>query len=73
MLIIKIYVKSTLALIIYSENILNTLALSQITNINKIAKRNFLGFQALAVLNSVLPDNLLIYNQSNVKALWAYL
>ena len=40
---------------------LNALALSQTTDINKIAKRNFLGFQALAVLNSTLLDNLLIY------------
>jgi len=41
---------------------LNTSALPQITNINKIAKRKFLGFQALAVLNSTLPDNLLMYD-----------
>ena len=26
---------------------------------NKIAKKNFLGFQVLAILNSILPNNLL--------------
>ena len=45
----KIYVKSTLALIIYHEaaftadDMLNALVLPQTTNVNKIAKRNFLG------------------------------
>ena len=64
----EIYVKSTLALIIYSEaifttdNILNASALSQTTNIDKIARRNFLGSKALAVLNSILSDNLSIYS-----------
>ena len=47
---------------------LNTLILFQITNTNKIVKRSFLGFQALTVLNSTLPDNLLMYDQPNVKA-----
>jgi len=57
-------VKSTFALTIYSgaifttEDILNVLALPQTTN---IIKKNFLGFQALAVLYSTLPNNLLIY------------
>jgi len=41
--------------------------------INKIARSNFLDFQALAILNSILPDNLLIYDQSNAEALWAHL
>ena len=54
----KIHIKSTFALIIYSEDILNTSALPQTTDINKIARRNFLGSQALAVLNSTLPDNI---------------
>jgi len=63
----KIHVKSTLALITYSEAIftahdmLNALALPQTTNIDEIAKRDFLGSQALAILNSTLLDNLLIH------------
>jgi len=46
----KICIKSTLALIIYSgtvfttEDILNTLTLSQTTNVNEVIKSNFLGF-----------------------------
>ena len=40
---------------------LNALALPQATNVDKIIRRNFLGFQALAVLNFILLDNLLIY------------
>ena len=63
----KICVKSTLALIIYlgavftANNMLNALALPQTTDVDEIARKNFLGSQALAVLNSTLPDNLLIY------------
>jgi len=41
--------------------------------VNKVARRNFLDSQALAILNSILLDNLLIYGWSNAKALWAYL
>ena len=41
--------------------------------INKVAKSNFLNFQTLAILNSILPDNLLMYDQPNSEALWAYL
>jgi len=40
---------------------LNALVLSQTTDIDKIAKRNFLGSQVLAVLNSTLLDNLLMH------------
>ena len=63
----KSCVKSTLALTTYSravftiEDILNVLALPQTTDVNGIIKKNFLGFQALAVLNSTLPNNLLIH------------
>ena len=52
---------------------LNTLVFSQTTNIDKIARRNFLGSQVLAILNLTLLDNLLIYSQLNAKTLWAYL
>ena len=71
----KICVKSTLTLIIYSRAIfttndmLNALELSQTTDMDKIARRNFLNSQALAVLNSILPDNLLMYDQPNAEAL----
>ena len=71
----KIYVKSTLTFITYSkavfttEDMLNALALPQATNVDKIIRRNFLGFQALAVLNFILLDNLLIYGQPNAKTL----
>ena len=64
----EIYIKSTLAFIIYpgavftADNMLNALALSQTTNVNKIAKRNFLSSQVLAVLNFILPDNLLMHS-----------
>jgi len=40
---------------------LSVLALPQTTDVNKIAGRNFLGFYALVVFNSTLPDNLLMY------------
>ena len=46
----EIHIKSTLVLIIYpkalftTEDMLNTLALHQTTDINKITRRNFLGF-----------------------------
>ena len=52
---------------------LNALALSQTTDVDEITKRNSLGFQTLAVLNSTLPDNLLMYGQPNAEASWAYL
>ena len=74
----EICIKSTLTFIIYSRtvfttnNILNALALSQTTDINKIARKNFLGFQALAVLNSTFLDNLLMYGQPDTEALWAH-
>ena len=70
----KICVKSTFTLIIYSnvifsnEAMLSVLALPQTTDVNKIAGRNFLGFFALAVFNSTLPDNLLMYGQPNAEA-----
>ena len=62
----EIYVKSTLTLITYPEviftanNILNTSALPQTTDVDEIARKNFLSSQALAVLNSTLLDNLFI-------------
>jgi len=40
---------------------MNVLALLQTTDIDEIASRNFLGSQALAILNSTLSDNLLMY------------
>jgi len=46
---------------------LNVLALPQITDVDEIIRKNFLSFQALAVLNFILPDNLLIYSQFNAK------
>jgi len=62
----EICVKSTLVLIIYSravftDGVLNASALLQTTDVDEIVRRNFLGFQALAVLNSILPDNLLMH------------
>ena len=60
-------IKSTLTLITYHsiiftiEDMLNVLVLSQTTNINKIARKNFLDFQTLTILNFTLLDNLLIY------------
>jgi len=71
----RIHIKSTLALITYSrtvfitDDMLNALALSQTTDVDKIAKRNFLSSQALAVFDSTLPDNLLMYGQPNAEAL----
>ncbi len=70
----KICVKSTFALIIYpetvftTEDILSASAFSQTTNINinEVIRKNF---QILAVLNSILPDNLLIHDQPNTRAL----
>jgi len=55
------------------DDMLNVSALLQTTNIDEIARKNFLGSQALAVFNFILPDNLLIHGQPNAKALWAYL
>jgi len=75
----EICVKSTFALITYSkavltaEDILNALALPQTTDVDKVARRNFLSFQALTILNSILPDNLLMHGQLNTEALWTYL
>jgi len=75
----KICVKLILALITYPEAIfitndmLNTLALFQTTNIDRIVRRNFLGFQILTILNSILPDNLLMHGQPNIEAFGAYL
>jgi len=40
---------------------LSVSALSQTTNVNKVAKGNFLGSQVLVILNSTFLDNLLIY------------
>ena len=48
---------------------MNVLALSQTTDVDNIARRNLLDFQTLAILKSTLLDNLLIYGQSNAKAL----
>jgi len=47
---------------------LNASAHSQTTNINKIARKNFLGFQTLTVLNFTLLDNLLMHGLSNAEA-----
>jgi len=75
----KICIKLNFASITYSsivftaEDMLNTSALSQTTNIDEVARRNFLGFQALAILNSILLDNLLMHGQPNTKTFWAYL
>jgi len=41
---------------------LNALALSQTTNVDEITRRNFLDFQVLAILNYILPDNLLMHS-----------
>ena len=40
---------------------------------DKVATRNFLGFQALTILNSTLLDNLLMYAWPNTEALWTHL
>jgi len=75
----KIHIKSILALITYSgavftvDDMLNASVLPQTTNMDEIAKRNFLDSQALTVLDSTLPDNLLMHGQLNAKALWAHL
>ena len=74
----KICVKSTLALITYpgavftADDMLNALALPQTTDVDEIARKKFLGSQALVFFNSILLDNLLIHGQSNAKAFWAY-
>ena len=47
---------------------LNALVFSQTTDVDEVIKRNSLGFQTLAVLNSTLPDNLLMYGQPNTEA-----
>ena len=73
----EICVKLTFALITYSEavfttdNMLNALALPQTTDVDEIARRNFLSSQALTILNSILPDNLLILGQPNLWTLIA--
>jgi len=41
--------------------------------VDKIAKRNFLGSQALTFLNFILPDNVLMHGQPNAETLWAHL
>jgi len=75
----EIHVKSTLALITYpravftANDILNASALPQTTGVYKIARRNFLRSQALAVLNFILLDNLLMHGQPNAETLWAHL
>jgi len=48
---------------------LNALALPQTTNIDKATRRNFVGSQALSVLNSTLPENLTMYGQSDTKTI----
>jgi len=52
---------------------LDALAFPQTTNVDEIARRNFLGSQVPAVFNSILPNNLLIHSQPNTKVLWAHL
>ena len=52
---------------------LSALVLSQTTDVNETARRNFLGFQVMAVLNSTLLDNLLMYSQPNAETLWTHL
>jgi len=56
-----------------TNDMLNTLALPQTIDVDEIAKEKFLSSQALTVLNSTLPDNLLIYRQPNAETLWAHL
>jgi len=48
---------------------LNASVLPQTTDVNEIARKNFLGSQALVVFNSTLLDNLLMHGQPNAKAL----
>ena len=74
----EICVKSTLVIIYLraiftAEDMLNALVFSQTTDVDEVIKRNSLGFQTLAVLNSTLPDNLLMYGQPNTEASQAYL
>ena len=52
---------------------MNALGLSQTTNVDNVARRNFLGFQVLVVLNSTLLNNLLMYSQPNAEIFWAHL
>ena len=49
------------------------MGLSQTTNVDNVARRNFLGFQVLVVLNSTLLNNLLMYSQPNAEIFWAHL
>jgi len=49
------------------------LAFPQTIDVDEVARRNFLGFQALIILNSILPNNLLMHGQLNAGALWTYL
>ena len=64
----KICIKSTLTLITYSgalftaEDMLNALVLSQTTDVDEVTRRNFMGFQVLAVLNSTLLNNFSIHD-----------
>jgi len=71
----KIHIKLTLALIIYTSTVFTAkdmiyaLVLPQGTDINEVARRNFLSFQALAILNSTLLNNLLMQGQPNAESL----
>ena len=40
---------------------------------DEVARGNFLDFQALIILNSILSSNLLMHGQLNGGALWTYL
>jgi len=71
----KICIKSALSLTTYfgaiftTEDMLSALVFLQTTDIDKVTRRNFLSFQAVAILNSTLLDNLSMYNQPNTQAL----
>jgi len=62
---------SLLTLALFS--LLKTLVFPQATNVDEIARKNFLGFQALASLNSTLLDNLLMNSQPNAEFLCIHL
>ena len=53
-----------------TKDMVNALAFSQTTNVDKITRRGFLDFQALTVLNLTLLDNLSMYDHSNDKVLF---
>ena len=46
---------------------LNALAHSQTTDIDETTRRKFVGSQALSVLNSTLPENLLMNRQPDAE------